>query len=51
MARIPTEELERLKAEVSVEHWSQPRGWNSKPPARIFWVVARSTKTARHPWS
>jgi len=47
MARIPTEELERLKAEVSVEHLVAASGVELKAAGKDLLVAVRSTRTAR----
>jgi hypothetical protein len=48
MARIPDEELERLKAEVSVEHLVAASGVDLKAAGKD---AARSTRTGRLRWS
>ena len=50
MARIPTEEVERLKAEVSRERLVEAAGSRSKRPARTCSAAARSMMTGRRRW-
>ena len=53
MARIPNEEIERLKTEVSVERLVEARGVELRAStARTCWALSRSTTTeSRRSWS
>jgi hypothetical protein len=51
MARIPDEELERLKAEESVEHLVAAAGVDLKAAGKDYSAAARSTRTGRLRWS
>ena len=47
MARIPDEEIERLKREISIERLVTGFGIELKGPGPTWWAAARSTRTIR----
>ena len=51
MARIPEEEVERLKREVSVQRLAEARGIKLPGTEPTCWASARSTTTGARRWS
>lgn len=51
MARIPEHEIERLKAEVSLERLAEARGVELNPRARMLSTSQLQPKNRRAPWT
>jgi hypothetical protein len=50
MARIPENEIERLRSEVSVERLVEASGIDLVRGGKDLWGAARSTRTTRPVW-